>query len=54
MSLQDRELLEIVRQALLMLVDVLERKLEMPRTKDLRDKLRSLEFEKSSIMTVNN
>ena len=54
MTPTDRELLEIIRQALLMLVDVLERKLEMSRTKELRAKLRALEFEKSSIMTINN
>ena len=37
----DRELLLLLRQAILLIVDVIERKLEMPeRTADLRKKLK--------------
>ena len=42
----DRELLLLLRQAILLIVDVIERKLEMPeRTADLRKKLK--EFARS-------
>lgn len=41
MNEQDRKILEIVRTALLMLVDAVERKLEMPeRTSDIRKRLK--------------
>jgi hypothetical protein len=50
MTLNDRELLLIVREALLMLVDVVERKLELPRTKELRARLRALEYENKSVI----
>lgn len=50
MTPSDKELLMIVREALLMLVDVLERKLEITRTKDLRARLRALEYENGAIM----
>lgn len=50
MTIADRELLMIVREALLMLVDVLERKLEIARTKEIRSRLRALEYEKSVII----
>ncbi len=48
MSANDRELLKVLRQAFLMIVDVIERKLEMERTADLRKKLRTLTYEQSS------
>ena len=45
----DRELLLLLRQAILLIVDVIERKLEMPeRTADLRKKLK--EFTRSDAL----
>jgi hypothetical protein len=43
MSMNDREILMLVRQALLLLVDAVERKLGLPeRTADLRKKLKEI------------
>lgn len=43
MSMSDREILMLVRQALLLLVDAVERKLELAdRTADIRKRLKEL------------
>ncbi len=52
--MEDKELLIVVREALLMLVDVVERKLDLPRTKDLRARVRTLEYEKSIVAPVKS
>lgn len=53
-AMEDKELLIVVREALLMLVDVVERKLDLPRTKDLRARVRTLEYEKSIVAPVKS